>query len=55
MQLATWQIICYIVGGGLFAVFEILTVRKNRKAKKAKKAAENIVPDPGTEKSDSVE
>lgn len=36
MNLENWQIICLVLGGLLWLVFEILSVRKNKKAKKAK-------------------
>lgn len=49
----TWQIILLTVGGGVWIVFEILSIIKNRKAKKAKKAAAKsfcIDPNPEEEK-----
>ena len=45
----TWQIILLTVGGGVWIVFEILSIFKNRKAKKAKKAAKSFCIDPNPE------
>lgn len=43
MNFENWQIICLVLGGLLWLVFEILSVRKNKKAKKAKKENEKNV------------
>lgn len=59
MHFETWQIVCLIIGGGIWAVFEVLSAIKNNKARKAKKAAQNssfdFNPDPDLDDVDKRE
>lgn len=41
----TWQIVLTAVGGGIFLIFEILSIIRNIKARKAKKAEAEAVND----------
>lgn len=52
LHFENWQIVCLAVGGGIYIVFEVLSIIKNRKAKKAKKAAKSFVLDPNPETGD---